>query len=111
MPRGANRKDFSLMTWDGKERRSEGITIAEVKNAVYEANEEFFGKIKKMCDDNLKISLLEHTAEYAHFDKPTKTILYEIITNFKSRIKAKYSIGIPLVLLFAERILNKIGLF
>ncbi len=99
------------MTWDGKERRGETITIAEVKNAVYEANEKFFDKVKSMCDENLKTSILEHTAEYAHFDKPTKTILYEIISNFKSRIKAKYYIGIPLVLLFAERILNKIGLF
>lgn len=34
-----------------------------------------------------------------------------MINNFKSRIKAKYSIGIPLVLLFAERVLSKIGIF
>ena len=35
------------MTWDGKERRGETITIAEVENAVYKANEKFFDKVKK----------------------------------------------------------------
>ena len=99
------------MTWDGKERRGESITVAEVKNAVYEANEKFFEKVKTMCDDNLETSILKHTQEYSHFDKTTKAIIYEMINAFQKRIKAKYTIGVPLVLLFAERILSKIGLF
>ncbi len=99
------------MAWDGKERRGDTITVSDVKNAVYEANEKFFEKVKKMCDDNLEVTILKHTQEYTHFDKPTKQLIYDMISNFKSRIKAKYSIGIPLALLFAERILNKIGLF
>lgn len=99
------------MTWDGKERRGGNITVSDVKNAVYEANEKFYEKIQKMCDDNLEKSLLVHTQEYPHFDKPTKTIIYDMINNFKGRIKAKYLIGVPLGFLIAERILNKIGLF
>ncbi len=35
------------MTWDGTERRNESITVSDVKNAVYEANEKFFEKVKK----------------------------------------------------------------
>lgn len=99
------------MTWDSKERRGDSITVSDVKNAVYEANEKFFDKVQKMCDDNLEKSLLKHTQEYTHFDKLTKATIYDMVNNFKSRIKTKYSIGIPLVLLFVERILNKIGIF
>ena len=99
------------MTWDGKERRGDTISVSDVKNAVYEANEKFYEKIKQMCDNNLENSLLKHTQEYTHFDKSTKTIIYDMINSFKSRIKNKYSIGIPLALLFAERILNKMGIF
>jgi len=99
------------MTWDGKERRSDCITVSDVKNAVYEANEKFYEKIKQMCDSNLEITLLKHTQEYTHFDKPTRNIILDMISNFKGRIKAKYSIGIPILLLFAERILSKFGLY
>ena len=99
------------MAWDGKERRGDTISASDVKNAVYEANEKFYEKIKQMCDNNLENNLLKHTQEYTHFDKSTKTIIYDMINSFKSRIKNKYSIGIPLALLFAERILNKIGIF
>lgn len=99
------------MKWEGDERRGETITIADVENAVYKANEKFFEKVEKMCNTNLETSLLKHAQEYTHFDKSTKATIYEMISTFKSRIKAKYSIGIPLVLLFAERILNKIGIF
>lgn len=99
------------MTWDGHERRGDTISISDVKNAVYEANEKFYEKVQKMCDDNLETSLLKHVQEHSHLDKPTKMLLYEMISNFQGRIKAKYSIGIPLALLFAERILNKLGWF
>lgn len=99
------------MTWDGKERRGDSITVSDVKNAVYEANEKFFDKVKQMCDDNLEKSILKHTQEYPHFDKPTRTIIYDMINSFKGRLKAKYSIGVPLALLFVERILNKMGFF
>jgi hypothetical protein len=99
------------MAWDGDERRGTHLTVADVKNAVYEANEKFFEKVKEMCDENLETGLLKHTQEFTHFDKATKTIIYEMITNFKNRIKNKYIIGTPLMLLIIERILNKIGLF
>lgn len=100
-----------MAAWEGNERRVDTITIADVENAVYKANEKFFEKVEKMCNTNLKSSLLEHVQEHTHFDKSTKATIYEMINNFRGRIKAKYSIGIPLVLLFAERILNKIGIF
>ena len=99
------------MTWDGKERRDDTLSVSDVKNAVYEANEKFYEKIKQMCDNNLEKNLLKHIQEYTHFDKSTKTIIYDMVNSFKNRIKNKYSIGIPLALLFAERILNKMGIF
>lgn len=99
------------MTWDGKERRGDTITIAEVENAVYKANEKFFEKVEKMCNTNLENNLLKHTQEYPHFDKPTKTIIYDMIANFKRRIKIQYIIGVPLALLCVERFLNRIGWF
>lgn len=99
------------MTWDGKERRDGSITISDVENAVYKANEKFFAKVQEMCDKNMEVGLLRHTTELSHLDKETKSVLYEMIGNFKGRIKAKYSIGIPLSLLIVERVLNKIGLF
>lgn len=97
--------------YEGKERRENSLSLAEVENAVYKANKEFFNEVKKMCDGNIETEFLKHTTEYPHFDKPTRTIIYEIISNFKRRIKIEYIFGIPLLLLFIERLLNKIGLF
>lgn len=99
------------MPYEGKERRENSLSLADIKNTIHEANKEFFSNIRKMCDDNIEIELLKHTTEYTHFDKPTKTIIYEMITNFKNRIKNRYLISIPLSLLIIERVLNKIGIF
>lgn len=99
------------MPWDGTERRRDGITLAEVENAVYKANEKFFEKIQKMCDDNLEKNFLKHVQEFTHFDKDTKSKIYEVLSNFKNKTKLKFTVGIPLFLLITERILTKIGLF
>ncbi len=99
------------MSYEGKERRENFLSLAEIKNTIHDANKEFFNEIRKMCDDNIETEFLKHTVEYTHFDKSTKTIIYEMIANFKKRIKVEYVFGVPLVLLFVERLLNKLGIF
>lgn len=99
------------MTYDGKERREHSLTLADIKNTITDINKEFFKDITTMCDKNIETEFLKHTNEYPHFDKPTRTIIYEIISNFKRRIKVEYVFGVPIGLLFIERVLNKIGIF
>lgn len=99
------------MSYEGKERRESSLSLAEIKNTIHDANKEFFDEIRKMCDDNIETEFLKHTTEYPHFDKPTRTIIYEIISNFKRRIKIEYVFGVPLTLLFIERLLNRFGVF
>lgn len=99
------------MTYEGKERRENSLSLADIKNTIHDVNKEYFNDIRKMCDDNVEREFLKHTNEYPHFDKTTRAIIYEMINNFKRRVKIEYVFGIPLTLLFIERLLNKIGIF
>ena len=98
------------MSYEGKERRESSLSLEKIKNAIHDANKEFFNEIRQMCDKNIETEFLKHTTVYPHFDKPTRTIIYEMISNFKRRIKIEYVFGVPLTLLFIERILTKMGI-
>lgn len=99
------------MPYEGKERRDSALTLADIKNTIHDVNKEYFNDIRKMCDDNVEREFLKHATECHHFDKPTRLIIYEIINNYKRWIKVEYVFGIPLSLLFIERLLNRLGWF
>lgn len=65
--------------------------------------------LEKMCQENIRQGVKDHLLDKKHFDKTTVDNIYEIINNFKGRIKIKYAIGVPLLLLFAERLFFYFG--
>lgn len=85
--------------------------VSDLKLYFRKCTDEERKSLENMCQENIKHGMTGHLLDKKHFDKTTVDIIYEIINNFKARIKAKYSIGIPLALLFIERICNKFGLF
>lgn len=89
----------------------EFATLYSVENAVYKANEKFFIKIKEMCDVNVRMEMQEHLIKETHFDKTMATKMYQILNNYTDNKKALYIVGVPLLLLFVDRILSKLGVW
>ena len=87
-----------------------GISLSEIENTILRANKEYFKEVKAMCDDNLKSSMNEHLLDKTHFDKQNASVIYQMINSFKEKSMAKYVVGVPLLLLVIERILNTVGL-
>ena len=97
---------------DRIERRTvSAITADAIENAVYKANKAFFIEVKAMCDDNVKMEMQEHLIKEYHFDKVMASRMYRIIDNYTDNKKALYIVGVPLVLLIADRILSKMGVW
>jgi len=91
------------------DRRTTIMTMEGVENAVFKANEKFFVKVKQMCDDNVKIEMQAHLINENHFDKTMAAKMYRIIDNYTDNKKALYIVGVPLLLLFLDRICSKMG--
>lgn len=85
--------------------------VSDLKLYFSDCTKEERDSLEKMCHENIKQGITEHLLEKKHFDKSTVDSIYEIINSFKGRIKIKYAVGVPLLLLFVERILSKLGLF
>lgn len=85
--------------------------VSDLKLYFKQCADEERESLENMCLDNIKHGITDHLLDKNHFDRTTVDNIYEVVNNFKGRIKAKYAIGIPLALLFVERVLNKIGLF
>lgn len=95
----------------GEQRRSQPITIDAIENAVHKANKAFFIEVKEMCDNNVKMEMQDHLIKENHFDKVMAAKMYQLIDNYSNNKKTLYMVGGPLVLLFADRILSKLGIW
>ena len=96
---------------ESDDRRTIVMTLEGVENAVFKANEKFFDKVKKMCDDNVKIEMQAHLINENNFDKTMASKMYRIIDNYTDNKKALYVVGVPMVLLFVDSILSKMGVW
>ena len=83
--------------------------VSDLKLYFSNCTKEERESLEKMCQENIKQGITNHLLDKKHFDKSTIDNIYEIINNFKVRIQIKYAIGIPLLLLFAERLFFYFG--